>query len=266
VNGSTSVRCPALAPLWFHGAVAALLALLPGAAAADHAPHGNAAPGTAPALAASEQWVAPAELFAAAEQALKPMLEARGARVVLTMPRDAVRGVVVDAGRVDLAARALPGDFVWASRLAVWVDIRQGGTTRRSVLVPVHVQAWQAGWVAIRDLPAGTRLSQTLLQHGDVDVADGGQPAWQGEPEGQWLRAPVMAGRYLGASQVTPPQAVARGERVELVHRMGVVEVLAAASALQDGEIGQHVQVRVDASQGPVMARVVAPGRVELQR
>ncbi|MGM9489675.1 flagellar basal body P-ring formation chaperone FlgA [Ideonella sp. YS5] len=247
-------------------ALLALLAPLAGAAVADRATAGDAALGHVPALATSERWVAPAELFAAAEQALKPLLEARGARVELTMPRDAVRGVVVDAGAVELAARALPGDFAWSSRIAVWVDIRQAGATRRSVLVPVQVQAWQAGWKAVRDLPAGTRLSQTLLERGEVDVAAGGQPAWQGDPEGQSLRAPVMAGRYLGASQVTPAHAVARGERVELVHRMGVVEVLAAASALQDGEIGQHVQVRVDASQGPVMARVVAPGRVELQR
>jgi flagella basal body P-ring formation protein FlgA len=44
------------------------------------------------------------------------------------------------------------------------------------------------------------------------------------------------------------------------------VEVLAGANALQDGGVGQHVQVRVDASQGAVLARVVAPGRVELMK
>jgi flagella basal body P-ring formation protein FlgA len=51
---------------------------------------------------------------------------------------------------------------------------------------------------------------------------------------------------------------------VELLHRIGAVEVLAGASALQDGGVGQHVQVRVDAAQGPVLAKVLAPGRVEL--
>jgi flagella basal body P-ring formation protein FlgA len=222
--------------------------------------------GVAPATATSERWVAPAELFAAAQTVLMLVLQSRGARVELAMARDTLRGVVVDAGAVDLAVRPLPADIAWAPRMAVWVDVRQGGVTRRSVLVPVQVQAWQGGWVAIRDLPAGTRLSQTLLQRGEVDVAAGGQPAWQGEPEGQWLRAPVMAGHYLAASQVTAPHAVARGERVELVHRLGAVEVLADASALQDGEIGQHVQVRVQASGGPVLAQVIAPGRVELMK
>jgi flagella basal body P-ring formation protein FlgA len=95
-------------------------------------------------------------------------------------------------------------------------------------------------------------------------VAAGGQAAWQGEPEGQLLRGTVVAGGYLGAQQVVQPPAVSRGEQVELLHRIGAVEVLATASALQDASVGQRVQVRVGAAHGAVMARVVAPGRVEL--
>jgi flagella basal body P-ring formation protein FlgA len=249
---------------WRLAVLTAASLLSAGLAMADGPSRDEPASG-APALAANERWVAPAEFLAAAERTLKPALQARGARVELSLPRDAVRGMVVDSS-AELSARPLPVDVAWAPRIAVWVDVRQDGSARRSVLVPVQVQAWQEGWVAVRDLPAGTRLSQTLLQRGEVDVAAGGQPAWQGEPEGQWLRATVMAGHYLAASQVTPPHAVARGERVELVHRLGAVEVLAGASSLQDGEIGQHVQVRVEASQGPVLARVIAPGRVELMR
>ena len=240
------------------------VALLCGVAGAEVPTRRDAEAGEAPVLAAGERWVSPSELFAAAGRALKPLLETRGARVELAMPRGAVHGVVVEAGATELAARPLPTDLPWAPRVAVWVDIRDGARDRRSVLVPLQVQAWQSGWTSVRDLPAGTRLSQTLLQRGEVDVAAGGQAAWQGEPEGQVLRAPVMAGHYLGASQVAAPHAVARGERVELLHRLGAVEILADASALQDGEIGQHVQVRVEASRGPVLARVVAPGRVEL--
>jgi flagella basal body P-ring formation protein FlgA len=248
---------------------AACLAVLmvSAAASATPGPQGVAVPGDAPPLLASnEQWVSPADLFSAAEQALKPVLLARAARVELTMPHDGPRGLVVNTGATELVARPPSTDMAWSARMVVWVDVRQGGTAIRSMLVPVQVHAWQSGWVAVRDLPAGTRLSQTWLQPGEVDVAAGGQPAWQGEPEGQWLRSPVLAGRYLGASQVAAPHAVARGERVELVHKLGAIEVLASASALQDAEIGQHVQVRVEASQGPVLARVTAPGRVELMK
>jgi hypothetical protein len=33
---------------------------------------------------------------------------------------------------------------------------------------------------------------------------------------------------------------------------------------LQDGDEGQHIQVRVDGAQGAVLARVIEPGKVEL--
>lgn len=241
-------------------AVAALLL-----AAAAGAWAGRDAP-EQPALAASERWVAPEELFAAAERELAQALRPRGARLEISPPLGGVRGVVVAAGPVDLVARSLTGDTTWSARMSVWVDVRQGGVTRRSVLVPVQVKAWQAGWIALRDLPAGSRLTAEQLRQGDVDVAAGGQAAWQGDLEGQQLRAPVVAGGYLAAQQVVQPPAVSRGERVELLHRMGAVEVLATANALQDADVGQRVQVRLDAAQGAVMARVVAPGRVELVR
>ena len=148
--------------------------------------------------------------------------------------------------------------------MTVWVDVRQGSQVRRSVLVPVQVRAWQQAWVAERDLVAGARLSADLLRTDEVDVAAGGQAAWRGEPEGRVLRAGVLAGRYLGQHQVSAPHAVTRGERVELLNQLGAVQVLAAASALQDGDQGQHIQVRVDGAQGAVLARVIETGRVEL--
>lgn len=249
--------------LFLLGATASGLVLLAASASARSREAGIDEP-RPPVLASSQRWVSAAELYAVAERAVAQVLQARGARAELSMPRDAGRGVTVDAGQVELVARALPAEMAWSPRMAVWVDVVQGDAPRRSVLVPVQVRAWRPGWVALRDMPAGTRLSDAWLRQDEVDVAAGGQPAWQGDPQGLVLRSPAVAGRYLAAQQVAAPHAVARGERVELVHRLGAVDVLADASALQDGEIGQHVQVRVAAAQGPVLARVIAPGRVEL--
>lgn len=222
-----------------------------------------AAPAT-PTLSAGERWISPAELFAAAGRALSLVLGQRADRVVLSSPRDGAHGLVVDAGPTELVARPLAADTSWSRRVSVWVDVRQAGVTRRSVLVPVQVQAWQHGWVAQRDMVAGTRLTVDQLREDEVDVAAGGQSAWRGLPDGQVLRVPVLAGHYLGQQQVMVPRAVSRGDRVELIHRLGAVQVLASASALQDGDTGQHIQVRPDSSQAAVLARVVEPGRVEL--
>ena len=81
---------------WRLAVLTAASLLSAGLAMADGPSRDEPASG-APALAANERWVAPAEFLAAAERTLKPALQARGARVELSLPRDAVRGMVVDS-------------------------------------------------------------------------------------------------------------------------------------------------------------------------
>lgn len=219
-----------------------------------------------PAVAANERWVSPTELFGVAAAALRPALESRGAKVELAPAEPHGKGIVVNARGAEIVARALPDGVPWGRRMVVWVDVRQAGVTLHSVMVPVSVQAVMPGWLASHDLPSGTRLTSSMLRQADVDVAGNGQAAWHGEPEGLVLRTPLMAGHYLVNGQAAAPYAVERGERVTLAHTLGAVEVVASALALQDGEVGQHVQVRADGAQGPVLGKVVAPGRVELQQ
>ncbi|HEX5682644.1 MAG TPA: flagellar basal body P-ring formation chaperone FlgA [Ideonella sp.] len=218
----------------------------------------------APPLASNEGWVSPAMFFEAAERQLASAWKPHFSRMEVSMPRQGVRGLVIDAGPYELVARAPQPHRNMSARMSVWVDVRQGGVSRRSVLVPVQVRAWQSGMVALRDMAAGSRLSSELLQEAEVDVAAGGQWAWQGKVDNQVLRTPVLAGHYVGVQQVGTPHAVSRGERVELLHQVGAVRVSAAANALQDGDAGQHIHVRIDAAQGAVLARVIEPGRVEL--
>lgn len=219
-----------------------------------------------PPLASSERWISPAELFAAAAGELEISLRQRAKRVESEMPRDGARGLVVDAGPVELTARPLPPGQSLSSRVSIWVDVKQAGVSKRTVLVPVIVHAWQDGLIALRDLPAGTRLDPDHVRPAEVDIAAGGSAAWQGEAAGQLLSTRVLAGHYIGTAQITSPRAVSRGESIQLVHRLGAVEVVANARALQDGDPGQHIQVRPGNAQGPVMARVIEPGMVELMK
>lgn len=212
----------------------------------------------------SEQWISPEQLFEVARQEVAAVLTAKVDRFETAMPKD-VRGVALDRGPVRLTARRLTSDGGLAKRMSVWVDIWQGTLLRRTVLVPVEVSAWQSGWIAKIDLPAGTRLSAEQLQASQVEITADGQPAWQGTlAEDRVLRSPVLTGHYLHANQVASAQVVERGDRVEVVYRVGAVEVSSPGSALQDGGVGQHIQVRADGARGPVLARVVGTGRVEL--
>jgi flagella basal body P-ring formation protein FlgA len=70
------------------------------------------------------------------------------------------------------------------------------------------------------------------------------------------------------AAQVTGRRSapvVARGEWVTLLARQGGIELEGPAEALEDGQVGQPVRVRSAGSSGSIVARVVAPGRVEVR-
>lgn len=217
-------------------------------------------------LSPTQQWIPAEQLHAAAAGALTDALAGRVDRLEVSMPRHGAAGVSVAAGTVRLVARDPGPETVLRPRVALWVDVLVSGVVRTSVLVPLELHAFQSAWVAVQDLPAGTRLSRALLRHEEIDLTLAGASAWRGDPEGQVLRTPIRAGRCVPESQVATAPAVARGDRVVLVHRLGAVEVQARADALQDGDPGQHVQVRVDGAHGAVMARVVEAGKVELYR
>lgn len=69
----------------------------------------------------------------------------------------------------------------------------------------------------------------------------------------------------LALSGPVPAKAVLRGEKVTLAARAGAVVAEGTAQALEDGAPGDTIRVR-NLQNGKVQAaRVVAPGRVEVE-
>jgi flagella basal body P-ring formation protein FlgA len=243
----------------------ALVAGCPLIAAASDNDHLRAvAPNPVAAVASNERVVDAEELHGLASQALERALRGRADRFRFSKPARVLSSTVIDAQGSELVAREVARAASLSSRMTVWVDVKQAGHAKRTLLVPVDVAAYRTGWVAMRDLPVGTRLSPGILREQEVDIAAGGYEPWAGDPEGLVLRSPVLAGHYLAAGQVEAAPAVSRGDVVQVVHRMGAVEVQTTANALQDGDLGKNIQVRISASQSPVLARVMAAGQVEL--
>ena len=217
--------------------------------------------------AEADRLVSPVALHEAAAREVRRVLSPRAQRVEIAPPDQGLRGVVVDAGQgeVELVARRLPDDTAARPRLAVWIDVVQGGALRRPVVVPVSLQAWGTGWIPREEIPAGARLQPGMLRQIEVDIARLDSPPWHGQPEGQVLRTPVRAGQVLLQRQVGAAAAVSRGERVDIVHRDRLLEVRMRAVALQDGEAGQIVRVRTQ-SGTQLPARVIGPGVTETLR
>lgn len=101
-----------------------------------------------------------------------------------------------------------------------------------------------------------------------------GQVHWVGPDQSQ-VRTVDAPTSFIQARPTTSPTrpvptaqtesrlTVARGHWVSLHMQSGSVALQARAQALEDGAIGEVIQVRATTSASPVAARVVAPGRVE---
>ncbi len=69
----------------------------------------------------------------------------------------------------------------------------------------------------------------------------------------------------LAAGLAAAPPAVARGERVTMSARVGVVVASVSAEALQDGKVGETIRVRNLQNGRVQQARVSRPGHVDIQ-
>jgi flagella basal body P-ring formation protein FlgA len=167
-------------------------------------------------------------------------------------------------GSVEVRVRPLPEGTRPSARMPLWLDVFIDGRPERSVLLASRVKAYRQAWTVNADLAAGTRLDPRFLHREEVDVAASGIEPWQGDPASAVLRTRLLRGAALTSANVAAAFAVSRGERVLASSRVGGIEVLAAAQALQDADVGQRIQVRVDAAKGPVLATVLEPGRVEI--
>ncbi|WP_399681019.1 flagellar basal body P-ring formation chaperone FlgA [Xenophilus sp.] len=216
------------------------------------------------------QVVAGERVAAAAEQGLLQWLAARSTRAQV-QPASHVRDLVLPPGPVALKVRPPAADAVPTERMQVWVEAWADGRFVRSAAVSFVVEAWADATVATSTLAQGAPLD-AVVRHGamevrQVDIAkagrQGGALALGRSDAPQRLRRGAKAGQTLAAADLEAAPAVARGQSASLDVRHGSVLVQSQVEVLQDGRVGDLVRVRTHAAQ-PLMARVVAPGQLEV--
>lgn len=213
------------------------------------------------------QTVAGAALEDTARVALGAWLAQRSTRFSLdavVAPRD----LDVPAGQQELRVRPLPVGTAVTARQRVWVDVFVDGGFVRAVPVDFAVAAYGQTWVTPAGIAHGAPLSAASLEAKEVDLA---QAAASAAPLKLQPAAVVRSRRSLAAgapvtgADVELMPTVARGEPVTLVSHDRGLELELHAEALQDGQVGQTVRVRVRGAAEPVVAQVVAPGRVRIR-
>lgn len=150
-------------------------------------------------------------------------------------------------------------------RMTVWLDIVSGTKVWRSLPVDIEVHAYVAGWQAKADLrPTGTAMNESDLMPKAVDITAQSAVPWEGSIAAYRLRKPLLAGQVLTSSHVERVTLITRGQRVGVKSGYGDLHIEAQGQALQDGQVGDWVQVRVARSASAVLGRVTGAGTVEV--
>ena len=146
----------------------------------------------------------------------------------------------------------------------VSVNIRCDGDVSWSVFVQVLVREQRNVAVATAGLPAGHALVAS-------DVAL--EPRWLTAPNASYIEdttqlsgrlttRPFAAGAPLVTQGFKTPRAIRRGAHITVALATGAVAIRTNGIALQDGAIGDRIQVRNDTSQRIVEGVIAEDGSV----
>lgn len=165
----------------------------------------------------------------------------------------------------SVRVRPVPWAGLPARRMTVWMDVVSRGRVTRAKPVEVEVHAYVTGWAATSDVrPGATSLNEAGLRPTLVDVTTLGAAPWREALDGHRLRKPLLAGQTLTVAHVEPVTAVTRGQLVDVTAGSGDLRIDAPARALQDGQVGDLIQVRLARAAAAVTGRVTGTGVVEV--
>lgn len=204
-----------------------------------------------------------------AEAALQDWLLQRSDSVQLQLvspPRD----YSLPVGAVTFRTRPFT-EMQPRKRMSVWVDVYVADVFVRSVPVGFEVSAWAQAAVVRNGVAVGERVSVGDTVMHTVDIAALAPSAGYGGVQDTLMSQPfrlrraVKVGDVLTRTHLEPAPTVARGELVKIQAVVGAVVLESQGEAVQDGRTGQFVRVKPSKSSATILARVKAPGLLEIQ-
>lgn len=203
-------------------------------------------------------------LLRCAEEELRAQLAPSFEKVQLQVLRSPGADVSLRAGE-SMRARRVQWTGLPAKRMTVWMDIVSRAQVVRAIPVEIEVRAYVNGWEASADIrPGAATLNDASLKRGQVDVAALGAAPWREALDGYRLRKPLLAGQILTAAHMERLTAVTRGQLVDVKAGDGDLRIDVQARALQDGQVGDLIRVRLARSSAAVTGRVTAASAVEV--
>ncbi|RKP48412.1 flagellar basal body P-ring formation chaperone FlgA [Trinickia fusca] len=210
-----------------------------------------------------------------ASETLRAWLARDGARIDLNVaqtPHD----LTVPVGTLELKPRRLSDTASDAALLArhmsVWVDVWVDGRFVRTVPVSFDVSVTAPAYVATEPLKAGQTLDGSAVEVRDVQWSGRSAPPMRPSDNDEAhtsmaalrLRRPLETGDVLTARTVETTPLVARGDWAMLSESHAGVRLESRAEVLEDGRLGDRVQVRLRHAKSAITARVTGAGTVEV--
>lgn len=171
--------------------------------------------------------------------------------------------VVLDAARVQAAARA--AGLTWANPAGVRrITVRGAPSLAASTAGTSSVMAAQSGATEAltyaRSLNAGAVLSAEDLTWAPVARAPSDAPDDAEAAIGLAMKKPVRAGTAVSARDLTAARVIAKNDAVSVHYRAGSINLALQGKALTAAAVGEPVRVLNTQSKTVIEAIAAAPG------
>lgn len=146
------------------------------------------------------------------------------------------------------------------------LSVRCEGSRPWSVFVPGEVRLYRDVVIVRRPLNRGNvlRAADIALLERDVGLLNQGYLTDLNQALGKQLTRPLQPDQVLSPSNLELAEVISRGDQVVISASSGTISVRMPGVALQDGAVGEQIQVRNQSSQRVIRARVMGPGQVEV--
>lgn len=176
--------------------------------------------------------------------------------------RESLASIMLPTAALRLSARG-PVEPRLAWRMAVWVDVFEGGALYRSLPLWFDVACYRPVLQAVQPIAKGEHLSSANTAQVEADVAAGpGRPL--GAAHSMTARVSLAAGQVIDERDVQPQPLVRKDARVQLRVNSGTVRLELPAVALSDAILGEVILVRLSGQSVAIKARVTGEGFLEV--
>lgn len=155
-------------------------------------------------------------------------------------------------------------DNPYGSQVTVKTACR--GNHRWTIHVPVKIDVYADIVVAVHSLPRGHIITKEDLTYQFTNTATLGYGHIEdiNRAIGNEIKRQIKAGQPIKLSYMRKAKVVRKGDKVVLEAKTRGLTVVAPGRALDNGQVGEQIQVRNTQSDRTVDALVIAPGRVRV--